>query len=371
MKLLDQDIPVPMRRKLPVDSWRPPHGVRIISSDDHNMEADNLFQERLPAKFQDRAPVFYRDREHGGIVFQAEGRDLLPKGTGDEITVGREGQYDLAIKVQEMDGENISSCLVFHGMFQALNGLQDRELYWACVDVYNEWLAEYLKPYSDRMKGVAICPAFGKPEAAHDYMQKLKDLGFNAVQMPHSPKGVRWNSKEMYPVWTAIEESGMPLSFHAGAYPYFFGNGSMGANLTANLCPYRNLFGAIVFSGALDVAPELKIVFHEGGGAWLAQALNDMDYIVATFGTRLKPKLSMKPSEYWHRQCHVSFMVDPIALRLVDVIGEDNMMWCADYPHPEGTFGFTGELLKEAYETLGPQAGGKFIGGNAARLWGL
>ncbi|HEY6869892.1 MAG TPA: amidohydrolase family protein [Novosphingobium sp.] len=369
MKLLDQDLPLPIHRPVPMNSWRPPAGVRIISSDDHNMEMNHLFEERLPAKWKDKAPVFYC--EDGHVVFQAEGRDLLPKGLDVEINLGREGQFDLDKKIKEMDAENVSACLVFHGMFQALNSLQDKELYWACVDVYNEWLAEYLKPHADRMAGVAILPAFLRPEAARDYMQKLKDLGYRAVQMPREPKGIRWNSKDMFPVWAAIEESGMPLSFHAGAYPYFVGNGATGANLTANLCPYRNLLGALVFSGALDRHPALKVVFHEGGGTWVAQTLTDMDYIVRTFGTQLRPKLGLMPSEYWYRQCHVSFMVDPIALRLVDVLGEDNIMWCADYPHPEGTFGFTGELLKANYEQLGPVAGAKFIGGNAARLWGL
>lgn len=371
MKLLEQEIPLPYYRTTPESSWQPPAGVRIISSDDHNMEADSLFEERLPARFKDRAPIFRSDYRNNVLSMVAEGRSLLPKGLDPAVGIGLAGQYDLDIKLRHMDAEHISASLVFHGNFQALNSLADRELYWACVDVYNEWLIEYLKPHADRMQGVAICPAFERPEAAHDYMQKLKDLGYRAVQMPHSPKGVRWNSKDMFPLWKAIEDSGMPLSFHAGAYPYFVGNGAVGANLTANLCPYRNLFGALVFSGALDAHPGLKVVFHEGGGAWVAQALTDVDYIVATFGTQLKPKLALRPSEYWRRQCAVSFMVDPIALRLVDVIGEDNIMWSSDYPHPEGTFGFTGELLQEAYETLGPVAGAKFIGGNAARFWGL
>jgi len=369
MKFPDQDIPVPVRRAYPQDSWRPPAGVRIISSDDHNMEADHLFRDRLPAKWKDKAPVFYRDGNR--LVFEAEGRNLIPQGVGDEIIMGLPGQFDLDVKTRDLDAENIAACVVFHGMFQALNGLQSDELYWACVDVYNEWLIEHLKPHADRMVGVAILPAFRKPEAAHDYMQKLKDLGYRAVQMPHSPRGVRWNSKDMYPVWAAIEASGMPLSFHAGAYPHFAGNGSLGANLTANLCPYRNLLGALVFSGALDVHPGLKVVFHEGGGAWAAQTIVDMDFIVANFGRQLRPRLALKPSEYWRRQCHASFMVDPIALRLVDVIGEDNILWCSDYPHAEGTWGYSGEILKTSYETLGPVAGAKFIGGNAARLWNI
>ncbi len=367
--LLEAELPFPAQRPYPEDSWKPPAGVRIISSDDHNMEMDHLFEERLPAKFKDKAPVFYREGD--SMVFRAEGRDLIPRGVGDETIMGLPGLFDLDRKVKDLDAENIEACIVFHGLFQALNSLEDKELYWACVDVYNEWLAEYLKPQAKRMHGVAILPSFLKPETAHDYIQKIKGLGYKALQMPHSPRGIRWNSMAMDPVWKAIAESGIPLSFHAGVYPHFSGNGSLGANLTANLCPYRNLLGALVFSGALDRHPDLKVVFHEGGGAWVAQTLVDMDYIVATFGTKLSPKLGLKPSAYWHRQCHTSFMVDPIAIRLVDVIGEDNMMWCADYPHPEGTWGFTGDLLKDCYEKLGPVAGAKFLGGNAARLWGI
>lgn len=369
MKLLDQAIPVPSKRAYPTNSWMPPAGVRIISSDDHNMEVSHLFEERLPDKFKHKAPELYV--EGNEIVCEAEGRSLIPKGVDIDAQIGLPGYFDLDAKVKHMDAENISSALIFHGMFQALNTLQDRELYWACVDVYNEWLVEYLKPHADRMTGVAILPAFEKPEAAHDYMQKLKDLGYRAVQMPHSPKGIRWNSKELFPVWKAVEESGMPLSFHAGAYPHYFGNGSLGANIAMNLCPYRGLFGALVFSGALDQHPELKVVFHEGGATWAAQAMTDMDFIVATYGHMTRPKLSAKPSGIWRRQCHASFMVDPCALKLVDFIGEDNLIWCADYPHAEGTWGFTGDLLKEAYETLGPVAGAKFLGGNAERLWKL
>jgi hypothetical protein len=97
-------------------------------------------------------------------------------------------------------------------------------------------------------------------------------------------------------VWDAIEESGLPLSFHAGAYKVFVGNGSMGANLTANLCPYRNLFGALgVLRCARPPSGSSSVVFHEGGGAWVAQTLTDMEYIVATFGTCPQPQAEQAP----------------------------------------------------------------------------
>ena len=54
-------IPIPTERRVPSPSWRPPADVRMISADDHNMEAEHLWEERLPAKFRDRAPKNWRD----------------------------------------------------------------------------------------------------------------------------------------------------------------------------------------------------------------------------------------------------------------------------------------------------------------------
>jgi len=72
-----------------------------------------------------------------------------------------------------------------------------------------------------------------------------------------------------------------------------------------------------------------------------------------------------------NRQCNTSFIADAAALRLVDIIGEDNIMWGADYPRAEGTWGYTNEMLKGMWDQLGPVAGAKFLSGNAARLWNL
>ena len=56
---------------------------------------------------------------------------------------------------------------------------------------------------------------------------------------------------------------------------------------------------------------------------------------------------------------------------LVDLIGEDNMMWGSDYPHAEGTWGFSNQIMQQMWDALGPVAGAKVLGGNAAKLWGI
>lgn len=362
--------PFPPQRVMQREKWMPPAGVRIISTDDHNLEALHLWEERLPAKWQDKAPRLYRDAD-GELCFEAEGRSLLPKGIDQDVSQGLAGFSDLSAKIASMDAEGVEMSFMFHGIAQGLNGLQDKDLYWACMDVYNEWLIEYCRPHQDRLVAIAILPTFLKPEASRDYVQKLKQLGYKALQMPAFPRGVRYNSRSMDPLWAAIAESGLPLNFHVGAYIEFQGYGSTGANITRNLSPYRGLLAQLTFSGVFERHPDLKVVFTEGGATWAAHAITDMDYIYQNYNSQLDPQLPMKPSAYWHRQCYVSFITDPVAMRLVDIIGEDNMMWGSDYPHAEGTWCYSNRILEDMWNALGPVAGAKLLGGNAAKLWNV
>ena len=362
-------IPPPIERKIPVDSWKPPEGIRLISADDHLEEAENLWEDRLPAKWRDKAPRLYRDAE--GLHFEAEGKNLMLGAPVEDLLVGVTAFSDVDERLKLMAAEHVEGSVLFHGRVQALNALQDKELYWACMDAYNEWLADYTRPHADKLVGVAVLPAFLRPEAAGDYMQMLKQLGFRAVQMPAFPRGIRYNSRSMDPVWEAIQDSGLPLSFHVGAYINYTGYGSMGANIAHNLCPFRGLLGQLTFGGVFERFPGLNVVFTEGGAAWAAQAMEDMDYVFRTYYSILNPKLGNLPSFYWKRQCHAAFIVDDVALELVDRIGADNMLWSTDFPHSEGTFGFVGDVAKNFYDKLGHENAAKVLGGNAARLWGF
>ena len=362
--------PIPMTalREVPRDAWRPPAGVRVISADDHNMEVDHLWEDRLPSKWKDKAPKLWLDAE--GVHMEAEGRQLAIPGLPAESEKCA-GFTNLGARLKDMDAEGVEASVLYTGRASALFGLEDKDLFWVCMDAYNEWLAEYLRPHGQRLIGIPVLPTYLKPEATADYMQKLKQLGFRGVQLPCAPRGVRYNSRALDPMWKAIAESGLPLSFHVALQLPFSGHGSMGANLSTILAPYRPLLAQLMFAGIFERFPSLKVVFTEGGASWAANALSDMDYICKVYHARLKPKLGQLPSFYWHRQCYTTFMYDPVAIELVDRIGADNILWSMDYPHTESTFGFSGEVMSEIWEKAGPQKAAKILGGNAARLWGI
>lgn len=369
---LQNEAPVPRTpfREVPAKSWRPPEGVRMISADDHIQEMEHLWQERMPAKWKDKAPKYYYE-DGVGWHFEAEGRSLMPPGIASAKERGVKGWYDIPARLAAMDSEGIEASVLYGGRINGLNGLQDSGLFIAAIDTYNEWFAEHTRAYSHRLLPIAILPAWRDPSIARDRMQMIKQLGFRGVQLPTSPRGVRYNSKEMDVLFAAVEESGLPLSFHITATTEFVGNGSLGANLTRNFGPYRPLLGQLTFSGVFERHPDLKVVFTEGGASWAAQCLTDMDFIYRTYSDQLNPKLPKKPSFYWHRQCSTTFMYDPTALRVMDVLGADNVLWSLDYPHTESVYGFSGEVAEDIWTKLGPVDGAKVLGGNAAKLWGI
>ncbi len=363
-------IPIPKDRVVPHNSWRPPADIRMISADDHNLEVDHLFEEGVPANLKDRAPKIWRDKETGLVHLEYKGRSYDPPGVG---TIGHEcaGFWDRDERLRAMGSEGIEASVLYHGQLQALNGIigEDPEMYIACMDAYNEWLIDYTRPTNNRLIGVAMLSSFLKPETARDQMQKIKQLGYKSVQMPSYPKGVRYNSREMDPVWSAVVESGIPLSFHVTAFREFSGWGSLGANVARNMSPFRPLLGQLIFSGVFERHPDLKVVFAEGGIAWVADSVYSMDGVCRSYYTILKPQLAHLPSYYWKRNCMATFMDDPIGIELMDRIGADNVMWSIDYPHPESAYGRCGEIAKHIYDTLGHEKAKKVLGGNAAALY--
>jgi predicted TIM-barrel fold metal-dependent hydrolase len=74
---------------------------------------------------------------------------------------------------------------------------------------------------------------------------------------------------------------------------------------------------------------------------------------------------------YWDTHMSASFMVDPLGLSLIDQIGVDKVMWSSDYPHNEGTFGYSEQSLATVAAALGPENAARVVSGNIKRFLGL
>ena len=64
----------------------------------------------------------------------------------------------------------------------------------------------------------------------------------------------------------------------------------------------------------------------------------------------IRPRLDLKPSEYFARQGFITFTDDPVGLRNLEFTGADSMLWGSDYPHDEGSFPHSREVIARTFE---------------------
>ena len=79
----------------------------------------------------------------------------------------------------------------------------------------------------------------------------------------------------------------------------------------------------------------------------------------------------MKPSDYWARQCYATYQSDPVGIRLIDMMGEDNIMWGSDFPHPDGVWPDSQEYIEREMADVDPAIRRKIVFENAAKLYGF
>ncbi len=81
--------------------------------------------------------------------------------------------------------------------------------------------------------------------------------------------------------------------------------------------------------------------------------------------------LKVKPSELFKRQIYASFQDDPVAIALLDFMGDGHVMWASDYPHPDSTWPFSQAKIEDQMKHLSAATRKKLLHDNAAALYGL
>src|SRR5512140_3968025 len=162
----------PREREIPAQGEPLPAGSVVVSADSHIMETEDLWRDRLPDRFKDRAPRLWYD-EDGFSHLEAEGRLLDTPGLNTMLVEGREGMRDPHVRIRDIDAEGVDKEIIFPQRTLSLSGLEDLELRDGCMKTYNEWLADYCKFAPTRFYGVGILN-WWEPEKAKDNLQELR-----------------------------------------------------------------------------------------------------------------------------------------------------------------------------------------------------
>ena len=374
-----------------------------ISADGHidlKWVPHDAFVSNAPAKWKEMVPQVVDTAE--GKRWFAEGKDLarlrlpghfgglasmeLPKrGIHKRVDLFYEvGFYDgrphpstpeLRIQDQDMDGVDAD---VIYGILAMGKLLEDRELLRVVYQLYNTWAADFSKYNAERLAPLACIPN-DDPGAAADEVRRCAKLGLRGGDFDVS-SAVRpvWH-RDWDPLWAAVEECNMPLSFHTTGVPvrtpldsqmseeYFYQYKA--TQVTMFQIGGGEHLASIIFSGALERYPGMRFVLGECGSSWIPYVLTRMDEEYDDQFSHLN--FSLKPSDYWRRQGYTTFQHETILADMIHLVGEGNVLWGNDYPHEDGVWPHSRESVQADLGRLDEKVIRKLTCENAGKLYGF
>jgi predicted TIM-barrel fold metal-dependent hydrolase len=283
---------------------------------------------------------------------------------------------DPHLRAKEMDRDGVDAEVIY-GVLAAAAKLEDHEASVTMLQIYNTWMADFLKAYPERQIGLACLP-FGDIPAAIEEVHRVAKLGFRGIELSCS-----WNMEPMWhpqwePLWQAIDEVNLPLHFHTfpSVSPKLreqYTGLTQRALMYSGLCLFQlalaNILTALMGRAVFERYPRLRVVFGESGIGWIPYVLDRMDF---EYEDQYKDlPLKMLPSQYWRRQCKATFQYDRIGTKLIDEMGAETLMWGSDYPHPDGIWPESEKYISEQFKELSPEVTRMITCDNAAKFYGL
>ncbi len=384
----------------------------FISVDDHLIEPARLWQERVPERWRENAPHIVRDGDSEHWVY--EDRQIVTTGLNavagksreefspEPITYEdmREGCYEPAARVADMDQGNVLSSMLFPSFprycGQVFHEAKDKDLALLCVRAWNDFILDELAgAYPGRFIPMMIIPLWD-PAAAAAEIERTAARGAKSIAFSENPTKLGLPSIHTDywdPVFRSADEAGFVLSMHVGSSSNLIRTSpdmptlafmaySAAANQAGTLLDW-------LFSGNFDRFARLKIALSEGSIGWIPYFLERAEQVIDKqrfWASRFDIDMNASHERGEEKgearfdldtdirrlfKDHVfgTFIEDHAGLRLLDVIGEDNVMLECDYPHSDSTWPDTVTLANKWLGDLPEDVQHKITIGNACRVY--
>jgi uncharacterized protein len=281
---------------------------------------------------------------------------------------------ELRLKDQERDGVQAE---ILYGILGATRRLNDAEAAVELVRIYNEWLAGFCDTHPDRYAGLACIPNSPVEAAVEEMRRVIKRGGVRGLEIAHSYDIAPLWDPQWNPVWEVANEVALPVHFHTAGerrpdlakLPPQVARVEHAVHISGFQLYMATTLISVIFAGVLERCPNVKIVIGESGIGWIPYVLDRMD---AEWEDQFKDlSLTMRPSEYWRRQCRATYQSDRIGIKLLDDIGHDTIMWGSDFPHPDGIWPDSSEFIERELGHLPSEVRHKIVCENAGKLYGF
>jgi predicted TIM-barrel fold metal-dependent hydrolase len=288
------------------------------------------------------------------------------------------GGSDPAARLADMDTEGIDQAVLYPTIGLYFSAVPEPSSAARLAIAYNDWLAAYCDASPERLFGAAMLALQDPEAAARELRRAVGDLGFVAgFVRPNPCLGRSLCDRDYDPLWDAAEELGVPIGIHEGSsviVPTLAADRPFNPLVLHALShPFEEMLACaqLIAFGVLDRHPELRFVFLESSGGWVPFWLERLDEQVSSFGGYC-PDMTLTPSEYFARQCAVSFEVDERTLpALVPFVGSERIVWGSDYPHHDATFPGAVDALRQTLAPCATATQARVLGLNTRELYGL
>ncbi len=348
------------------------NGFKVMDSDLHTMEPDDLWETYLDEPFKRFAPRFGRHADQapnqpsirvGEIAIgefakrpgaRAVGLDLHERAVArhphNDLAMAR--GYDAETHLMAMDIEGIDVGVLYgsRGRQVQMHDDLDPQVADALARAHNNWTRDYCARAPARLRFAAQLSFHDAKLAAREARRAVRELGAVAViGNPNPVNGRHIHDPEFEVLWDALEELGVPVGFHPTGQSSLrddiarrmldHPNGRLIGTAARNPVELMLAFGSLAAGGVLERHPGLRCAFLEGTCGWLPWWLWRLDEAWEKFGPGSEVPLSKTPSEYFHRQCFVATDADEMVLKqVIEVIGDESIVVSTDYPHSDGLF---------------------------------
>lgn len=384
----------------------------FISVDDHLIEPARLWQERLPERWRDTGPRIVRDGDNEFWAYEdrkivTTGLNAVAGKTREEFSPEpisyddmRPGCYEPAARVADMDQGFVLSSILFPSFprycGQVFHEAKDKELALLCVKAWNDFiLEEFAAAYPGRFIPMMIMPLWD-PVAAAVEIERTAALGAKSIAFSENPTKLGLPSIHTDywdPVFRACDETGFVVSMHVGSSSNLIRTSedmptlafmaySAAANQAGTLLDW-------LFSGNFVKFPNLKIALSEGSIGWMPYFLERAEQVVdkqrfwaSRFDINMNAAhdlgeekgaasfdLDTDIRQLFRDHVYGTFIEDQAGIRLLDIIGEDNVMLECDYPHSDSTWPDTSTMASKWLGHLSDEVQHKITIGNASRVY--
>lgn len=332
----------------------------VIDADAHVLEPPNFWADYIDPVYRDRVPQLVVDTD-GKERLLIEGRILGgARGLGFAGAIGarqgaapvdikyvegRKGGFDPHARIPDMEVDSIDAAFLYPTLGLFSGAVQDPQLAAAMCRAYNRWLADYCKPYPDRLFGVAMLPMQSVELAIAEMRYARNQLGMRSGFLRPNPYNNLMLGDAAYdPFWTVAQDLDFPIGVHEGTggmpaagVERFLGMGAK--HIVSHTVEMMLASLSIIWGGVCERFPQMRFAFLESGGGWIAPWLDRMDRHFDDQGVFNDSTLRMRPSDYFKRQCWIAFEpVEGSLSVLAEYLGPKKILWATDYPHPDGFF---------------------------------